>query len=70
MRALPALIVIALVLAGVLAIAELPGRVVVVWQGWRIDTSVAVLTVSTPTLTGAESSCGVSLWWGRLTIFR
>ena len=43
MRALPALIIVALILAGVLALGLLPGRVVMVWQGWRVDTSVAVL---------------------------
>jgi HemY protein len=56
MRALPALIVIALVLAGVLAIAELPGRVVVVWQGWRVDTSVAVLTLGVTILAVAAAA--------------
>jgi HemY protein len=56
MRALPALIVIALVIAGVLAIAELPGRVVVVWQGWRIDSSVAVLTLAVVILAVAAAA--------------
>jgi HemY protein len=56
MRALPALIVIALVLAGVLAIAELPGRIVVVWQGWRIDSSVAVLTLGVVILAVAAAA--------------
>ncbi len=43
MRALPALIVIALLAAGAGFLASAPGRVALTWQGWRVDTSVAVL---------------------------
>jgi HemY protein len=43
MRALPAIIVIALLIAGAVFIADRPGEVSLVWQGWRVDTSVAVL---------------------------
>ncbi len=43
MRALPAIIVIAAVIAGAVFIADRPGSVALVWQGWRIDTSVTVL---------------------------
>ncbi len=43
MRTLPALLVIALLIAAALLVVEQPGSVAIVWQGWRIDTSVAVL---------------------------
>jgi HemY protein len=43
MRALPAILFIALVIAGAVFIADRPGAVSLVWQGWRVDTSVAVL---------------------------
>jgi HemY protein len=43
MRALPAIIVIALLIAGAIFVADRPGDVSLVWQGWRVDTSVAVL---------------------------
>ncbi|HEY1505631.1 MAG TPA: heme biosynthesis HemY N-terminal domain-containing protein [Stellaceae bacterium] len=43
MRALPAIIVIALLIAGAVFVADRPGDVSLVWQGWRVDTSVAVL---------------------------
>src|SRR6185437_15826931 len=46
MRALPALIVIALLVAASVYVADRPGSVAVVWQGWRIDTSVAVLVLA------------------------
>lgn len=45
MRALPALIVIALLVAASVYVADRPGSVEVVWQGWRVDTSVAVLVL-------------------------
>jgi HemY protein len=45
MRALPALAVIAVLIAGAVFVADRPGSVEVVWQGWRIDTSVAVLVL-------------------------
>jgi len=45
MRFLPPLVVIALLIAGAVFVADRPGSVEVVWQGWRIDTSVAVLVV-------------------------
>lgn len=43
MRALPAILVIALLIAGAVFVADRPGSVALVWDGWRIDTSVAVL---------------------------
>jgi HemY protein len=43
MRALPAIIVIALLIAGAVFVADRPGAVSLVWQGWRVDTSVTVL---------------------------
>lgn len=43
MRALPAIIVIALLIAGAVFVADRPGSVSLAWQGWRVDTSVAVL---------------------------
>jgi HemY protein len=45
MRALPAILSIALVIAGAVFIADRPGAVSLVWQGWRVDTSVAVLVL-------------------------
>jgi HemY protein len=46
MRALPALIVIAIVVAAAGFLAGVPGHVALTWQGWRIDTSVAVLVLA------------------------
>jgi len=46
MRALPALIVVALLVAASVYVADRPGSVEVLWQGWRIDTSVAVLVLA------------------------
>src|SRR6185312_14059897 len=46
MRALPALIVIALLVAASVYVADRPGSVAVVWQGWRVDTSVSVLVLA------------------------
>jgi HemY protein len=43
MRALPAILVIAALIAGAVFVADRPGSVSLVWQGWRVDTSVAVL---------------------------
>jgi len=43
MRSLPALIVIAILVAVAVFVADQPGRVSILWQGWRIETSVAVL---------------------------
>ncbi|HEX3972749.1 MAG TPA: heme biosynthesis HemY N-terminal domain-containing protein [Stellaceae bacterium] len=43
MRALPAIIVIALLIAGAVFVADRPGDVSLVWQGYRVYTSVAVL---------------------------
>ena len=45
MRALPALIVIALLVAAAVYFVERPGSVALTWQGWRVDTSVAVLVL-------------------------
>lgn len=43
MRALPAILVVAALIAGAVFIADRPGSVSLAWQGWRVDTSVAVL---------------------------
>lgn len=43
MRLIGALIVIALLVAACVFLADNPGRVEIQWQGWRIDTSVGVL---------------------------
>jgi HemY protein len=45
MRALPGLIVVACLVAGAVFLADRPGSVEVVWQGWRVDTSVPVLVL-------------------------
>jgi HemY protein len=44
-RALPALIVIVVLIAVAIFIADRPGNVELDWQGWRIDTNVAVLAL-------------------------
>jgi HemY protein len=43
MRVLLALVTVLLVSGAALFFAERPGTVTLVWQGWRVDTSVAVL---------------------------
>ena len=43
MRRLAALAVIVAVVAGAAFLADRPGRVEIVWQGWQIETSVAVV---------------------------
>jgi len=43
MRAVVALILIAAAGAGAVFFADHPGRVLIVWQGWQVDTSVGVL---------------------------
>jgi HemY protein len=47
MRTIPALIAIAVLVAVAVLIADQPGRVSILWQGWRIETSAAVLIVGT-----------------------
>ena len=44
-RALPALIVIVVLIAVAIFIADRPGTVELDWQGWRVDTNVAVLAL-------------------------
>jgi HemY protein len=46
-RALPALVGIAVLIAISVFIADRPGTVELTWQDWRIDTSVAVLVLGT-----------------------
>jgi len=46
MRAIPTLILIALLIAVAVFVAEQPGAVSVVWQDWRIDTSIPVLVLA------------------------
>lgn len=43
MRWLVALLLVAAAVAGAAFVADRPGQVEIVWQGWQIDTSVAVL---------------------------
>ncbi len=47
MRLWPAIILVALLVAGAVFVADRPGNVVVEWQDWRLDTSVAVLALGT-----------------------
>ena len=47
MRALPAIALIALLIAGAVFVADRPGAVSLVWEGWRVDTSVDVLVLGT-----------------------
>ena len=47
MRALPVLVVMALVIAVALIVADLQGSVAVTWQGWEIETSISVLAAAT-----------------------
>ncbi len=44
-RALPALIVVAILIAAAIFIADRPGTVELDWQGWRVDTNVSVLVL-------------------------
>ncbi len=43
MRVVAALVVIAVLAVGCAFFADHPGRVAIVWQGWRVETSVGVL---------------------------
>jgi HemY protein len=43
MRWLLALLLVAIAVAGAAYVADHPGRVEIVWQGWQVDTSVGVL---------------------------
>ena len=45
MRAIPALIVIGLLAAAAGFLASEPGKVALTWQGWRVETSVALLVL-------------------------
>ncbi len=47
MRPWPAIILVLLLVAGAVFVADRPGSVVVEWQDWRLDTSVAVLALGT-----------------------
>ncbi|BBK45202.1 heme biosynthesis protein HemY [Allostella vacuolata] len=40
----------ALVVAGAVWVADRPGQISIVWQGWRLDTSVAILLILTAAL--------------------
>jgi HemY protein len=46
MRPVPALVAVALLIAVAVFVADRPGAVSVVWQGWRIETSVAVTVLA------------------------
>ena len=43
MRALPAILVIAALIAGAVFVADRPGAVSLTWEGWRVNTSIAVM---------------------------
>jgi HemY protein len=45
MRAFPAILVIAILVAGSVFFADRPGSVAMVWEDWRIETSVAMLVL-------------------------
>ena len=45
-RALIGVIVVAVLVAGTVFFADHPGRVDILWQGWRVETSVAVLAAA------------------------
>ncbi len=47
MRMIGALLATAALIAAAVWFADHPGRVAIVWQGWRVETSVAVLTAAT-----------------------
>ncbi|HXP30045.1 MAG TPA: heme biosynthesis HemY N-terminal domain-containing protein [Stellaceae bacterium] len=47
MRALPAILAMAALVAVAVFVADRPGSVAIAWQGWRVDTSVAVLVLGT-----------------------
>lgn len=51
LRILIYIALIAAVIAGAVHLADEPGQVTVLWQGWRIDTSVAVLVIAVIVLT-------------------
>jgi len=46
MRRLLALVVVAAAVGGAAFLADRPGQVEIIWQGWRIDTSVGVLAAA------------------------
>ena len=46
MRAIAALVVVAMFVAAAAFFADRPGRVEIVWQDWQIDTSVGVLVLA------------------------
>lgn len=47
MRAVPAIVILAVLVAIAVFVADRPGSVAITWQGWRIDTSVAVMVLGT-----------------------
>jgi HemY protein len=59
-RALPALIVVAVLIAIAVFVADRPGSIELQWQGWEIDTSVAVLVLGVA-LVGALAAAAFHL---------
>ena len=59
MRAIAALLIVAVFVAATAFFADRPGRVEIVWQDWQIDTSVGVLIVAL--LLAALILCGLAL---------
>ncbi len=51
MRAIPAIVILVVLVAVSLFIAERPGSVSIMWQGWRVDTSLAILVLAIVALT-------------------
>jgi HemY protein len=65
MRALPAIVVIAVLVAAAVFVADRPGSVDIVWQGREIETSVTVLVLGCAVL-GAIAA--MLLWLARLVV--
>ena len=47
MRLIGGLLAVAALIAAAVWFADHPGRVAIVWQDWRVDTSVGVLAAAT-----------------------
>jgi HemY protein len=45
MRAIPALVIVGLLVAGTVWLADRPGEVSLLWQGWQVETTVSVLVL-------------------------
>jgi HemY protein len=61
MRAVPALLAIALVVAAAVFVAGQPGSVAITWRGWEIDTGIGVMALAT-----VVAALGVAVVFGLL----